>query len=37
MGKGLASRAKYQFPDVYVAYQDACRSKRITATGPLSL
>ena len=34
MGKGLASRAKYQFPDVYVAYQDACRSKRITATGP---
>lgn len=34
MGKGLASRAKYQFPDVYVAYQDACRSKRITATRP---
>ena len=34
MGKGLASRAKYQFPDVYVAYQDACRSKRITAIGP---
>ena len=34
MGKGLASRAKYQFPDVYVAYQDACRSKRITATKP---
>ncbi len=26
MGKGLASRAKYQFPDVYVKYQDACRS-----------
>lgn len=25
MGKGLASRAKYQFPDVYVAYQDACK------------
>jgi O-acetyl-ADP-ribose deacetylase (regulator of RNase III) len=25
MGKGLASRAKYQFPDVYVVYQDACR------------
>ncbi len=24
MGKGLASRAKYQFPDVYVVYQDAC-------------
>jgi hypothetical protein len=27
MGKGLASRAKYQFPDVYVVYQDACRRK----------
>ena len=34
MGKGLASRAKYQFPDVYVYYQDACRAKRITATKP---
>lgn len=34
MGKGLASRAKYQFPDVYVVYQDACRSKRLTATKP---
>ncbi len=34
MGKGLASRAKYQFPDVYVAYQDACRAKRITAIKP---
>ena len=34
MGKGLASRAKYQFPDVYVAYQDVCRAKRITATRP---
>ena len=34
MGKGLASRAKYQFPDVYVAYQDACRAKRITETKP---
>lgn len=34
MGKGLASRAKYQFPDVYVAYQDACRSKRITKIKP---
>lgn len=27
MGKGLASRAKYQFPDVYVYYQDICRKK----------
>jgi hypothetical protein len=34
MGKGLASRAKYQFPDVYVAYQDACRNRKITATKP---
>jgi O-acetyl-ADP-ribose deacetylase (regulator of RNase III) len=34
MGKGLASRAKYQFPDVYVQYQDACRSRRLTATKP---
>jgi O-acetyl-ADP-ribose deacetylase (regulator of RNase III) len=34
MGKGLASRAKYQFPDVYVVYQDACRSRRLTAAKP---
>ena len=34
MGKGLASRAKYQFPDVYVAYQDMCRGKHITAAKP---
>ncbi len=27
MGKGLASRAKYQFPDVYVVYQDVCRGR----------
>jgi hypothetical protein len=32
MGKGLASRAKYQFPDVYVYYQDLCR-KRILQMG----
>jgi len=25
MGKGVASRAKYQFPDVYVLYQDLCK------------
>jgi len=35
MGKGLASRAKYQFPDLYVFYQDACKDKKITATQPL--
>lgn len=29
MGKGLASRAKYQFPDVYVHYQDLCRQKTL--------
>jgi len=34
MGKGLASRAKYQFPDVYVYYQDACRSKKLKADKP---
>jgi len=34
MGKGLASRAKYQFPDVYVVYQDACRNKRLKMGTP---
>jgi O-acetyl-ADP-ribose deacetylase (regulator of RNase III) len=34
MGKGLASRAKYQFPDVYVDYQDACRSGRLRLGRP---
>jgi len=34
MGKGLASRAKYQFPDVYVFYQDACRRKRLRMGKP---
>ncbi|ABU56210.1 DarT ssDNA thymidine ADP-ribosyltransferase family protein [Roseiflexus castenholzii] len=34
MGKGLASRAKYQFPDVYVVYQDACRSKKLQIGKP---
>ena len=29
MGKGLASRAKYQFPDVYVHYQDLCRHRKL--------
>ena len=29
MGKGLASRAKYQFPDVYVLYQDLCRHRKL--------
>jgi O-acetyl-ADP-ribose deacetylase (regulator of RNase III) len=34
MGKGLASRAKYQFPDVYVYYQDCCRTRRLAAGKP---
>ena len=34
MGKGLASRAKYQFPDVYVYYQDLCRNKRLLMGKP---
>ena len=34
MGKGLASRAKYQFPDVYLRYQDACRSGRLKMGKP---
>ena len=34
MGKGLASRAKYQFPDVYVIYQDVCPARKITARKP---
>jgi O-acetyl-ADP-ribose deacetylase (regulator of RNase III) len=29
MGKGIASRAKYQFPDVYVYYQDLCRLRKL--------
>lgn len=35
MGKGLASRAKYQFPDVYVYYQDVCRSRALRMGRPV--
>ena len=35
MGKGLASRAKYQFPDVYVIYQDACQKKTLKMGKPV--
>lgn len=35
MGKGLASRAKYQFPAIYVAYQDMCRSKKLRMGKPV--
>ena len=34
MGKGVASRAKYQFPDVYVKYQDLCKQKKLTMGRP---
>ncbi len=34
MGKGLASRAKYQFPDAYVVYQDACKKKLLQPGKP---
>lgn len=34
MGKGLASRTKYQFPDVYVVYQDTCRQKLLRMGKP---
>ena len=34
MGKGLASRVRYQFPDAYVAYQDACRQKALAPGKP---
>jgi hypothetical protein len=34
MGKGLASRAKYQFPDVYVIYQDLCRQRKLRMGKP---
>ncbi len=34
MGKGMASRAKYQFPDVYVKYQEVCRRKILAMGRP---
>jgi O-acetyl-ADP-ribose deacetylase (regulator of RNase III) len=34
MGKGIASRAKYQYPDVYVHYQDSCRNKKLQLGKP---
>ena len=35
MGKGLASRAKYQFPDVYVHYQDLCKKEQLKMGSPV--
>ena len=34
MGKGLALRAREQFSDVYVEYEKACRTKKITSARP---
>jgi len=34
MGKGLALTTKYQFPDVYVRYQDVCRQKLLQMGQP---
>ena len=34
MGKGLASRTKYQFPDVYVFYEDLCKQKKLSLERP---
>ena len=34
MGKGLASRTKYQFPDAYVRYQDDCKSGKLKIGKP---
>ncbi len=34
MGKGLALRAREQFPDVYVEYEKACRAKKVTTERP---
>ncbi len=34
MGKGLASRTKYQFPDAYVRYQDDCKNKKLKIGKP---
>lgn len=34
MGRGLASRAKYLFPDVYVYYQDLCKRRTLQLGKP---
>jgi O-acetyl-ADP-ribose deacetylase (regulator of RNase III) len=34
MGKGLASKSKYRFPDVYVEYQDLCKKKKLALGRP---
>ncbi len=34
MGKGLASRTKYQFPDAYVRYEDDCKNSKLQVGKP---
>lgn len=34
MGKGLASRTRYQFSDVYVHYEDLCRNRKLKMGRP---
>jgi len=34
MGKGVASRARYQFPDVFVLYHDLCRKRKLKMGEP---
>lgn len=34
MGKGLASTAKYRFPDMYVKYEDLCKNKSLQMGRP---
>lgn len=35
MGKGIASRARYQFPDVFVYYQDLCKRRELKMGTPV--
>ncbi|MEK6927648.1 MAG: DarT ssDNA thymidine ADP-ribosyltransferase family protein [Nanoarchaeota archaeon] len=35
MGKGIASRARYQFPDVFVYYQDLCKRRELNMGAPV--
>lgn len=34
MGKGVASRARHQFPDVFVLYHDMCRQRKLKMGEP---
>lgn len=34
MGKGLAARTKYAVPDVYVKYEDLCKTRKLTTARP---